>query len=180
MSRSWERMVQKNSSQLNKQRKKQGKPSLSSSSGSATADIFKGRNYVLPITLVALAALYLWLGLASQQQAMNSSLSWIVVVLYVLLALVIFLRRPFLKVDKNSLSTIKFNRDRRLTSDQIEKIKVGAGSVVIEMKGTKDRKGRVRKGGNWVFTRLINRYDTDAMSERLERFAKLFNIPFEK
>jgi hypothetical protein len=173
-------MVQKNSSQLNKQRKKLGKPSIYSSDKSATADIFKGRNFVLPSTLVALAAIYLLLGMGSEQEVMSSSLTWIVVALYVLLAVVIFLRRPFLKVDKNSLSTIKFNRDRRLTSDQIEKIKVGPGSVVIEMKGTKDRKGKVRKGGNWVFTRLINRYDTNAMGERLERFAKSFNIPFEK
>lgn len=112
MSRSWERMVQKNSAQLNKQRKKQGKPSLYSSNGSATADVFKGRNFVLPITLVALAVIYLLLGMTSQQAAMNTSLNWIVVGLYVLLAIMIFLRRPFLKVDKNTLSTIKFNRDR--------------------------------------------------------------------
>ncbi len=180
MSRSWERMVQKNSAQLNKQRKKQGKPSLYSSNGSATADVFKGRNFVLPITLVALAVIYLLLGMTSQQAAMNTSLNWIVVGLYVLLAIMIFLRRPFLKVDKNMLSTIKFNRDRRLTADQIAKIKAGSGSIVIEMKGTKGKKGKEIKGGNWVFTRLINRYDTEAMAERLERFAASFNIPFEK
>ncbi|MEI0737057.1 hypothetical protein VQ056_10905 [Paenibacillus sp. JTLBN-2024] len=83
-------MVQKNSAQLNKQRKKQGKPSLYSSNSSATADVFKGRNFVLPITLVALAVIYLLLGMTSQQAAMNTSLNWIVVGLYVLLAIMIF------------------------------------------------------------------------------------------
>lgn len=180
MSRSWERMVTKNTSQLNKQRKKDGKPSIYASKGSATADIFRGRNFVLPVTLVALAAIYVLLGMASQQQAMSTSITWIVVGLYILLAVVIFLRRPFLKVDKNSISTIKFNRDRRLTADQIASIKVGSGSVVIELKGAKGKKGKVSKGGNWVFTRLINRYDTAAMGERLERFANTFEIPFEK
>lgn len=180
MSRSWERMVQKNTAQVNKQRKKQGKPSLYASNGSSSADIFRGRNFVLPITLVALAAIYILLGVASDQAVMNTSLTWIVVGLYVLLAVVIFLRRPFLKVDKNSISTIKFNRDRRLTADQIAMIKVGSGSVVIELKGSKNKKGKVSKGGNWVFTRLINRYDTAAMGERLERFATTFDIPFEK
>ncbi|MCJ8012552.1 hypothetical protein MUG84_12505 [Paenibacillus sp. KQZ6P-2] len=180
MSRSWERKVQKNTAQLNKQRKKQGKPSLYSSNSSATEEIFKGRNYVLPITLVALAAIYVLLGLASQQAVMNTSLTWIVVAMYVLLAVVIFLRRPFLKVDKNTISTIKFNRDRRLNADQIAKIKVGSGTVVIELKGTKGKNGKVSRGGNWVFTRIVNRYDTAAMGERLERFANTFNIPFEK
>ncbi|MGN7357123.1 hypothetical protein ACTHPF_07120 [Paenibacillus sp. SAF-054] len=180
MSRSWERMVQKNTSQLNKQRKKEGKPSLYASNGSASADVFKGRNFVLPVTLVALAAIYVLLGMASDQQVMNTSLTWIVVGLYILLAIVIFLRRPFIKVDKNSISTIKFNRDRRLTADQIAKIKAGSGSIVIELKGSKGRNGKISKGGNWVFTRLINRYDTAAIGERLERFANTFDIPFEK
>lgn len=74
-------------------------------------------------------------------------------------------------MEKNAVSTIKFNRDRRLTADNIAKIKLAKGSVVIEPKG---------KGGNWVFTRLINRYDTDAIGERLERFAQTHNIPLEK
>ncbi|OZB95074.1 hypothetical protein [Paenibacillus sp. XY044] len=169
MARSWERQVRKNSTQLNKQRKKQGKPSIYSSGG-APADIYKGRNYVLPITMVALAAVYFLLGMIGQEGTAGS-MTWIIMAMYVFLGLMIFLRRPFLRVEKNAVSTIKFNRDRRLAADNIAKIKLAKGSVVIEPKG---------KGGNWVFTRLINRYDTEAMGERLERFALTHNIPLEK
>lgn len=171
MARSWERMVKKNSTHLNKQRKKQGQPSIYGSKTSVTADIYKGRNYILPLTLVALAVLYFLLGTLGQQNVAGSGMTWAVMGLYVLLGVIIFLRRPYLRVEKNVISTTKFNRDRRLTAENISKIKLAAGSVVIEQKG---------KGGNWVFTRLINRYDTTAMGERLERFAKTFDIPVEK
>lgn len=171
MARSWERQVRKNSAQLNKQRKKEGKPSIYSTGG-PSADVYKGRNYVLPITMVALAAVYFLLGMLGQEgTAGNSGMTWIIMAMYVFLGLMIFLRRPFLRVEKSAVSTIKFNRDRRLTADNIAKIKLAKGSVVIEPKG---------KGGNWVFTRLINRYDTDAIGERLERFAQTHNIPLEK
>lgn len=55
MSRSWERKVNKNMSQLNKQRKKQGLSSYQGSTISDKSDVFKGRKYVLPLVLVALA-----------------------------------------------------------------------------------------------------------------------------
>jgi len=176
MSRSWERMVQKNKKQLNKQRKKQGKESIYSTS-STQGEVFKGRKYALPIFLVILAAFYAFLVIATYDFAQqngtapeNMTMNWVIVGLYILLAVMIFLRRPYLRVEKNAVYTTRFNRERALPASEITKIVVNKGSVVLE---------RNKKGGNWVFTRLINRYDTAAMGESLEKFAKNNNIPFE-
>ncbi|GAB6930151.1 hypothetical protein JCM10914A_41340 [Paenibacillus sp. JCM 10914] len=173
MSRSWERKVNKNMAQLNKQRKKQGMSSYQGGAISANNDIFKGRKYVLPLVLLALAGLYALLGTATSNAAGggNEVLNWIGVSLYILLALMIFLRKPYLKIERSSVSTMKFNRERRLAVTDIEKIKLAQGSVVIQGKG---------KAGNWVFSRMMNLYDTDAMGKRLEEFAKAHQIPVDR
>lgn len=171
MSRSWERKVNKNMAQLNKQRKKQGQSTVGSAVAADGSTVFKGRKYVLPIVLIALAALYGLLGMATVEAGGGSqTLNWVGVSLYILLALMIFLRKPYLKVERSTLSTFKFNRERKLTAKEISKIRILPGSVVIENKG---------RGGNWVFSRLINRYNTDAMGEKLEQFAKANQIPVE-
>ncbi|MBT2763108.1 hypothetical protein [Paenibacillus sp. ISL-20] len=172
MSRSWERKVNKNMSQLNKQRKKQGLTSYQVSAVTDKHDVFKGRKYVLPLVLVALAGVYALLGTATSEAAggSNDVLNWVGVSLYILLALMIFLRKPYLKIERASVSTMKFNRERRLAVSDIEKIKLASGSVVIQGKG---------KAGNWVFSRMMNLYDTKAMGERLEKFAKTHQIPVE-
>ncbi|ANY71637.1 hypothetical protein BBD41_03035 [Paenibacillus ihbetae] len=172
MSRSWERKVSKNLQQLNKKRKKQGMSTYQGSAISDQMDVFKGRKYVLPIVLLALAALYALLGSATAKTTgqSNDVLNWVGVGLYILLALMIFLRKPYLKIERSSVSTMKFNRERRLSASEIEKIKIASGSVVIQGKG---------KAGNWVFSRMINLYDTQAMGERLEEFAKAHHIPVE-
>ncbi|MGF7047518.1 hypothetical protein J2T13_002023 [Paenibacillus sp. DS2015] len=178
MARSWERMVQKNRKQLNKKRKDQGLSSISSTgSGSkVSGDIFKGRKMLLPFTLVVLSLLYGLLGVYAEQLVENneqsSVVNWIVIGLYILLAVIIYLRRPYLRVDKDSLYTTRMNRETRIGAVNIAKISLKSGSVVITpLKG---------KGRNWVFTRLINRYDTEAMGERLEIFAETHKIPLEK
>lgn len=176
MARSWERMVQKNKSQLNKQRKKQGQPSISKSGSIVSGDTFKGRKIVFPFVLILLAILYGLLGWASstlpeQEQQNSPMMTWFVVGAYILLGVIIYFRRPYLLVNKDNIQTPKLNRVRNVPASNITKIKVAKGSVVIEQKG---------KGGNLVFTRLLNRYDINAMGERLEQFAQVNNIPFEK
>lgn len=61
MARSWERMVQRNTKQVNMQRKKQGKESIYASKSSPAAgssEIFKGRNIVFPIVLLLLGMMF--------------------------------------------------------------------------------------------------------------------------
>ncbi len=177
MARSWERMVEKNKKELNMKRKKQGQSSISTTGSVASGDRFKGRKIIFPFVLIMLAVLYGLLTWASstlpeqEQQTTSPIMNWFVVVAYIALGVILYLKRPYLLVNKDNLQTPKLNRVRSVPASDITKIKVAKGSVVIEQKG---------KGGNWVFTRLLNRYDVSAMGERLEQFAKVNNIPFEK
>ncbi|MHA6529024.1 hypothetical protein [Paenibacillus sp. BAC0078] len=166
MARSWERMVQRNTQQLNKQRKKQGKESIYASTSSAAAkgsDIFKGRNIVFPVVLLLLGIMFWVVGSIDEARGSGILANWLGVVLYFLLAALLFFRRPYLKVERARLSTIKFNRERWLPAADIEKIIVTRSAVSIKYKG---------KRTQWVFSKLLNRYDIQAMGERLEQFAK--------
>ncbi|KWX72430.1 hypothetical protein AMQ83_36540 [Paenibacillus riograndensis] len=166
MARSWERMVQRNTQQVNKQRKKQGKDSIYASTSSAAAkssDVFKGRNIVFPVVLMLLGIMFWVVGSIDEAKGSGILANWLGVVLYFLLAALLFFRRPYLKVERARLSTIKYNRERLLPAADIEKITVTRGTVSIKYKG---------KRTQWVFSRLINRYDIKAMTERLEQFAK--------
>ncbi|MBT2287944.1 hypothetical protein J7E73_02125 [Paenibacillus albidus] len=172
MARSWERMVQRNTQQINKQRKKQGKASIyaSTTSTAKESDVFKGRNIVLPVVLVLLGVLYWLVGTIDTTEGSGGLMNWLGIVLYFLLAALLFFRRPYLKVERARLSTTKFNRERLLPADQIEKIFLSRASVTIKYKG---------KRSTWMFSRFINRYDTALMGKRLEEFAKLNHIEVE-
>lgn len=172
MARSWERMVQRNTQKINKQRKKAGKDSIYAStvSNKNNAEVFRGRNIVLPVVLLGLGIMYWMVGTLDPTGGSSSLMNWLGIVLYFVLAALIFFRRPFLKLDRARLSTIKFNRERFLAAGDIEKIILSRGSVTIKHKG---------KRMKWIFSRLINRYDTELMGERLEHFAKTNNIAVE-
>jgi hypothetical protein len=170
MARSWERMVQRNTKQINQQRKKQGKDTIYASSSKAAAksvDVFKGRNIVFPVVLLLLGIMFWVVGSIDEARGSGILANWLGVVLYFLLAALLFFRRPYLKVERARLSTIKYNRERWLTAAEIEKIIVSRSVVTIKYKG---------KRKQWIFSRLINRYDTAAMAERLEQFGKSNNV----
>lgn len=169
MSRSWERSVRKNSAALNKQRQKSGKPTLHV--GDENYDIYKGRNIILPFVLIVIALLFAYIGsLPVQQGTQSAALYWVTIIAYIGLGLIIFFRKPYLKVTKDSLVTTKWNRVRVLQAKDIKRITITTGYVTIEKAG---------KGGNWMFSRFLNRYDTAAMGERLVKFAQQHHIPHE-
>ncbi|KUP23607.1 hypothetical protein [Paenibacillus sp. DMB5] len=170
MARSWERMVQRNTKQVNKQRKKQGKETIyasKSSSAAGSSDVFKGRNIVFPVVLLLLGIMFWVVGSIDEARGQGILANWLGVVLYFLLAALIFFRRPFLKVERARVSTIKYNRERWLQASEIEKIILSRSMVALKYKG---------KRKQWVFSRFLNRYDTAAMGARLEQFAKANNI----
>lgn len=170
MARSWERAVRKNSKNVNKIRKMQGKQEIGTVAKQQDFDQFLGRNIILPCTLIALALLYALLFTGATQQT-STTMYWVTVGLYLLLGVVLFLRRPFLNIGKSFLGTRRWNRDRRFEAEQIKQITLQKGYVIIEPK-TKD--------ANWVFSRLTNRYDTAAIGERLKRFAQVNDVPLEE
>lgn len=166
-SRSWERKVRKNQTQLNKQRKKQGQAPLNvNTSSTPKVDVYKGRSIVMPAFLILFTAFFVTLSTTSGAYKQSGSLYWITVGCYILLAGLFILRRPYLAVGKDFVKTRRFGGDRTLYATSIKAINLQAGSIVIEQV----------KGTNWVFTRLINRYPTDQMAERLRAFAAANNV----
>ncbi|WP_411342647.1 methyltransferase [Paenibacillus sp. WLX1005] len=173
MSRSWERQVKRNTKQVNDRRKKAGQDRIGSNGTSNTASEFttyKGRNFVFPATLVLLGVVYGIMGIMYPATNSSTILFVVTVLLYVFLGVVLYFRRPYLKIGKDSLITTKFNRDRIITADKVKKIRLQKGYVVIE---------HSTKGGAWVFARTLNRYDTAAMAEHLRMFAAQHHITIE-
>ncbi|MFB5265459.1 hypothetical protein ACE41H_01460 [Paenibacillus enshidis] len=168
MAGSFERKIRKNMEKVNKQRRKQGGQPIGSSTGNA-GDTYYGRNLTVPIMLMGLSVLYLVLTMFWTQIGMRG-MDWLVFGLYILLAVVFFLRRPYLRVGKNALYTLKGGRERSMPADQIKGIKVQSGYVIVEKQG---------KGGNWIFNKTLGRYDTGAIAERLEKFAASNQIAFQ-
>ncbi|GGD63946.1 hypothetical protein [Paenibacillus nasutitermitis] len=169
MSRSWERKIQKNQSQLNKQRKKQGKaPLVASKSASNPVYTYKGRSILMPAFLLVFTAGYTGISLTGGAYKQAGSMFWITIACYVFLALLFMLRRPYLSIGKDFVRSRRFTGDRTLFLSSIKGISVQKGSIIIEQP----------KGGNWIFTRLFNRYPTDEMTERLRAFAAANDIPF--
>lgn len=167
MSRQWERMVLKNKKELNKRRVKTGKPTLSAST-SEQMDIFYGRSWFLPALFVAVSAFFATISIAFYEA---DTLLWATIGAYLLLGLMYYLRKPYLKVGKNKVATKKMGVERSLQADEIESISVLPGSVTIKLKDKKSR---------WVFTKFQNLYNIPALAERLKVFANQHQIQYEE
>lgn len=174
---SFDRKVERNMVKL----KKKGKnPVIKTTGGTGSnptfgskggGDIFKGRKIILPTALSLMAILYGAIGLMGPASEGNKALFWVTIGLYLLLAVVIFFRKPYLRVDKNRLYTSKYNRDKYLNASNVSKIIHSQGKIVIVPKG---------KESKWVFSRVRNFFDTEAMALRLEEFAHTNHITIEK
>lgn len=167
MSRSWERKVRKNMSNINKQRKKQGAGQLVFNAEKSEKIV--GRNYIAPILLLLFIALYIILMQSSTEFQMDT-MFWITVGCYILLAAVFYFRRPYITIGKDYVQTRRMTGDKRLPASNIKAISVQPGYVVIEQ----------QKGANWVFSKLLNRYPTDEIGDKLKLFAQANGISFEQ
>lgn len=173
---SFDRKIERNRIRMNKKGKGsstqgQGTVSGRTAGPNGDGDVFKGRKILLPVLLVALALTYGSIGFIGGAPEADSFMYWITIGLYVLLALIIFLKKPFLRISKNSLFTQKYNRDRRLDAGQISKIKISPTKITI-----------VPKSGepNWVFYKTRNRFDTEAMGNRLAQYANAYHVTLEQ
>ncbi|MFC5700028.1 hypothetical protein ACFPVX_01930 [Cohnella faecalis] len=173
MSRSWERMVQKNSKSINNRRRKEGKDAIGSTS-KVKPDRYQGRNYYVPALLLLLILFYVvmlqpWREPKAGEPTPDLTMTWVTVGCYVLLAVFYWFRRPYLAVTRDTLETRKFSGYKRLGPADIRKIVLMPGYVTVE----------TVKGANWVFSRMMTRYPTEQMGERLKVFSEVNHIELE-
>lgn len=164
MSRKWERMVSKNTKTVNKNRSKQGIAPISSDPDRSV--VFKGRSIMLALFFVLISILLL----VTLTKTDGDKMYWYTTLSYMAVGLfVYFIRRPYLKVSKTSISKRGFARELVLNADKIKEIVYSPGQVVIDLNG---------KSPRWVYNKSLNRFDVAAMAARLKKFAEQNQIPF--
>lgn len=163
MSRKWERMVQRNTQQVNKQRKKTGQARIGEAT-KAKGDIFKGRSIILPLFLASVALFFTVVYYKADQM---DTLYWFTVIMYLLLAFYFFMRKPYLAIQNDTLSTRRLGGDKRVKAADISEITIMKGYCVIALKTRRTK---------WVFSKTFTRFDTEAMSKRLQEFAAQYNV----
>ncbi len=168
MSRKWKRMVERNYDQVSKQRSKQEKTLPGVQLQADGTEKIRGRSIILPITMIAIVSLFV---LLYGSQAGEDPLFWVTVSAYSFLAIVYFLRRPYLKIGRSFISTRRLGRDQIVEAKDIASVTAGDGYVAIDFK-SKRRK--------WFFSRMMNLYPTDRMAERLLLFVQRHDIPMYK
>ncbi|WP_128896788.1 hypothetical protein [Longirhabdus pacifica] len=169
MSRKWKRMVDKNQSEMYQKQKKLAKTQKRSGSSSVSnaksqEEKFFGRSFIFPLTLLAIAFFLLTINISAEER---SWLYWVTVVLYALLAVFYYFKRPYLKVTPSSVATRKLGREIIMDAEDIKEIQVRKGEIMISFKQMKRK---------WFFTKMMNFYPIQEMEQRLQTFAKKHNI----
>ncbi|WP_141501328.1 hypothetical protein [Paenibacillus luteus] len=167
MSRSWERKVRKNMSVVNKNRKKQGNGQIVFNAEKSEKIV--GRNYIAPIMLILFIGMYVFLMSGSSEFKMDT-MFWVTIGCYILLATLFFFRRPYITIGKDFVQSRRLTGDKRIPVSGIKGIVAQKGYVIVEQ----------HKGGNWMFSKLTNRFPTDEIAEKLQVFAQVNGIPFQQ
>src|SRR5690554_4439240 len=129
MASKWERQVERSAKKVNLQRKRTGQTPISQSA--KKDDKQKGRSWMLALFLVLIGLFYM----VTFWDVERNGLYWLTVIMYFILAFIIFfLRRPFLGIGKSSLTTRKFTGIRMKKAEEINKIEVQPGVIIIEFK----------------------------------------------
>ncbi len=166
MASKWERQVERNAKKVNLQRKRTGAAPISKST--SKDDKQKGRSWILSLFLVVIGLFYM----VTFWNVDRGGLYWVTVIMYILLAMIVFyLRRPFLGIGKSSLTTRKFAGLRVKNAEEISKIEIQPGMVIIEFNNNSSK---------WVFSRFINRYNINEMATELQEFAAKNKVNFVK
>jgi hypothetical protein len=167
LSRSWERKVRKNMSVVNKQRKKQGNGQIVFNAEKSEKIV--GRNYIAPIMLILFIGMYVFLMSGSSEFKMDT-MFWVTIGCYILLATLFFFRRPYITIGKDYVQSRRLTGDKRIPVSGIKGIVAQKGYVIVEQ----------HKGGNWMFSKLTNRFPTDEIAEKLQVFAQANGIPYQQ
>jgi hypothetical protein len=166
MASKWQRQVERNTKKVNLQRKRIGASPISQTTKKDEKQ--KGRSWMLSLFLVLIGCFYM----VTFWDVDRNGLYWVTVIMYFILALIVFyLRRPFLGIGKSSLTTRKFAGLRVKKAEEISKIEIQPGIIIIEFNDSSSK---------WVFSRLINRYNLTEMADELQEFASKNKINFVK
>jgi hypothetical protein len=168
VSRKWERKVERNSKLINKQRKRFGQPPIGSAPvPQADKDVFRGRSLVLPLLLVSVAVFFAFV---NGQVGKADGMYWFTVIMYFLLGFYFFMKRPYLSVKSSAVATRRLGREKAVPASEIASIEIMPDYCIIAMKNKRTK---------WVFSRFMNRYNTEAMGLRLREFAAQHQIPLK-
>jgi hypothetical protein len=159
VARSIENTVRKN---LHKKAQQNKKPA-----SKAEWTYYYGKSYLFPILLLLLSGLSAFTLISTKNP---SIFYYVTVVAYLGLAIFYYVKKPYLRVGKDFISTRRLGSDRSLEADQISGIEVYDGYILIVIKN---------KRAKWVFAKAINRYPVVEMAEALEKFAKANKVPFQ-
>ena len=161
MSRKWERMVEKNTKQVNKFRQKTGQARIEDKDV-----VIRGRSWLFPLILIFIAVFFAF---TMPPEGRTDTMYTITIILYILLALFYFFaRRPFLKISKNQLTWRTFTSDKIIPADQVAMIHLGDNESVIHLKNGKTKRS---------FSRTMNLYPMEQLNRLLRDFANDHRIP---
>jgi hypothetical protein len=125
---------------------------------------FYGKSYLFPIMLFALGVLSAVS--AYQADKVNYFYSFTIVA-YFGLSVFYFIKKPYLRIGKDFVSTRRMGADRIMEADQIERIEIYSVYVLFVFK---------KKRTKWVFAKMINKYPVDDIIAALVPFAKANKI----
>lgn len=163
MSRKWEREIERNQKQMERLRKNQ-KPNTSSSKF-GNKQIFKGRSVLLPVFLLLASFFFMFI---LDVLGERDFFYWVSIGSYWLLALIFFLRRPYLAIGPSELSTQRWTKEIHVKPSEVERIILADDSTVIVVKESKHR---------WVFSRIPHFYPMQELNRALKQYADKHGIP---
>ena len=161
MSRKWEREIERNQKQMERLRKNQ-KTQTTSKFGNK--QVFKGRSVILPVFLLLASFFFMFvLDVLGERDLFY----WLSIGSYWLLALIFFLRRPYLAIGSSELTTQRWTKEIHLKPSEVEEIILANDSTVIVAKASKHR---------WVFSRIPHFYPMQELNRALKQYADKHDI----
>jgi hypothetical protein len=127
---------------------------------------YYGKSYILPLFLVSIAVFF-----AISFANKTSQYYYFTVAAYLGLGIFYYVKKPYLRIGKDFISTRKMGSDKSVEASQIKSIECGDGYILISLNN---------KRAKWVFAKSINRYPIEEMAAALETFAKVNHVNYIK
>lgn len=123
-----------------------------------------------PILLVVFVLFFSTFQLTVVPDYKPNAMFWVTLSLYIGLAVLLYYRKPYFTIGKDYVQSRRFRGDKRLAATAIKGFRFQNGYVTVIP----------QKGAPWTFSRMLNRYDTNEMTQKVKVFAGTHNITFEE